>query len=512
MRNVCFDGHALTIRDIGDLACGDASPILGGSEFRKRIEASDAVLEDSWQHDRSVYGVTTGVGDSVLRPIPAHLVEEFSLHLLRFHGCGLGRILNRKSTRAVLATRLSSLCQGASGVRWELIERICTMLRDGILPRMPEEGSVGASGDLTPLSYLAAALVGEREIHAETGDGFEPAAEVLARHGLEPLTLRPKEALAVMNGTSVMTALACLAWLRCERLARLSCRITSLAVLALRGNRAHFHPRIFELKPHPGQMRAATRIADDIAWKPGWAPEPGQRLQDVYSLRCAPHVIGVLEDALDWSRTWIETELNSANDNPLIDPEYGVLHGGNFYGGHMALAMDSIKSAVASISDLLDRQVALLVNERTNNGLPSNLTGAAPERQPVNHAFKAIHIATSAWTAEALKNTMPAMSFSRSTESHNQDKVSMGTIAARDCLRVLELTEQTAAATCLAALQAMDLREKIDGPTESAESLEAFRRRIRSFSPLVEEDRPLEGELRQFLAELGAGAYDEVLP
>ena len=222
-------------------------------------------------------------------------------------------------------------------------------------------------------------------------------------------------------------------------------------------------------------------------------------------------MVGVLEDALDWSRSWIETELNSANDNPLIDPEVGILHGGNFYGGHIALAMDSLKSAVASVSDLLDRQVALLVNERSNGGLPSNLTGAALERQPVNHAFKAVHIATSAWTAEALKNTMPAMSFSRSTESHNQDKVSMGTIAARDCLRVLELSEQTAVAACLAALQALDLREGISGASEADPGIGVFRARIRAFSPLVEEDRPLEWELRQFLSLLRSGKLDEVL-
>lgn len=510
MKKIRFDGTPLTICDIEDLARGLAVPVLGDGDFRKRMDASAAVLEDAWHRDRSVYGVTTGVGDSVVRPIPASLVEEFPLHLLRFHGCVLGRVLDRESTRAVLAVRLSSLCQGASGVRWELVERICLMLEKDILPRIPEEGSVGASGDLTPLSYLAAALVGEREVHC--GDGFRPTAEVLAELGLVPLVLRPKEALAVMNGTSVMTALACLAWDRCQRLSRLATRVTALAVLALRGNRAHFHPRIFELKPHPGQARAAARIASDVAWRPGWTTEPGQRLQDVYSLRCAPHVVGVLEDALDWSRSWIETELNSANDNPLIDPEVGILHGGNFYGGHIALAMDSLKSAVASVSDLLDRQVALLVNERSNGGLPSNLTGAAPERQPVNHAFKAVHIATSAWTAEALKNTMPAMSFSRSTESHNQDKVSMGTIAARDCLRVLELSEQTAVAACLAALQALDLREGISGASEADPGIGAFRTRIRAFSPLVEEDRPLEGELRQFLSLLRTGALDEVLP
>jgi histidine ammonia-lyase len=316
-----------------------------------------------------------------------------------------------------------------------------------------------------------------------------------------------------MNGTSVMTALACLAWMRARDLSRLASRVTSLAVLSLEGNRAHFHPRLSELKPHPGQARAADRVARDVAWTPDYRTAPGQRLQDTYALRCAPHVIGVLEDCLDWTRRWIETEVNSANDNPLLDPVHGVLHGGNFYGGHIGLAMDSLKTAVASVSDLLDRQVALLVNERSNRGLPPSLSGSGEERQSVNHAFKAIHIATSAWTAEALKNTMPATSFSRSTESHNQDKVSMGTIATRDCLRVLELSEQVWAASALAAVQAVDLRERISGvPVQAGAGMDAFRAALRETSPLVEEDRPLEGDLRELLARLRSGDLEGVLP
>jgi histidine ammonia-lyase len=235
-------------------------------------------------------------------------------------------------------------------------------------------------------------------------------------------------------------------------------------------------------------------------------------LQDTYTLRCAPHVIGVLEDTLDWTRRWIETEINSANDNPLVDPEFGILHGGNFYGGHIAQAMDSLKTAVASVSDLLDRQVALLVNERSNRGLPPNLAGSVQERLPVNHAFKAIHIATSAWTAEALKNTMPASSFSRSTESHNQDKVSMGTIAARDCLRVLELSEQTGVAAALAAVQALDLRERMNEVPGADPRVAEFRDAVRGISAFVEEDRALEPDLRLFLERLRSGALDKVLP
>jgi len=232
-----------------------------------------------------------------------------------------------------------------------------------------------------------------------------------------------------------------------------------MALLATKGNANHFDEVLFSVKPHPGQQQIAAWLRQDLL--AGEAPRNSNRLQDRYSLRCAPHVIGVVADTLPWLRQLIENELNSANDNPIIDGEgEHVLHGGHFYGGHIAFVMDSLKNNVANLSDLMDRQMALLVDVKFNHGLPRNLTGANPQVQAINHGFKAVQIACSAWTAEALKLTMPASVFSRSTESHNQDKVSMGTIAARDCLRVLELTEQTTAAVLMASVQAIQLRVK----------------------------------------------------
>lgn len=231
------------------------------------------------------------------------------------------------------------------------------------------------------------------------------------------------------------------------------------------------------------------------------------RLQDRYSVRCAPHIIGVLQDSLGWMRQFIETELNSANDNPIIDgEEEHVLHGGHFYGGHIAFAMDALKVAVANIADLIDRQMALLVDVKFNNGLPSNLSGATPDRAMINHGFKAVQIGVSAWTAEALKHTMPASVFSRSTECHNQDKVSMGTIAARDCERVLELTEQVAAAGLLATTQALYLRksDKSFDPSAITPALESFYSEMREFFDVVDEDRPLEALLRQTCGHIRA--------
>ena len=263
----------------------------------------------------------------------------------------------------------------------------------------------------------------------------------------------------------------------------------------------HFDERLFATKPHPGQMQVAAWIRQDLAIDAPTAPL--HRLQDRYSLRCAPHVLGVLADSLSWLRGFIETELNSANDNPIIDAEEErVLHGGHFYGGHIAFAMDSLKTLVANVADLLDRQLALLVDVRYNHGLPSNLSGASAERAMLNHGFKAVQIGTSAWTAEALKNTMPASVFSRSTECHNQDKVSMGTIAARDAIRVLELTEQVAAATLLAAHQGVWLRSRAEDARPLPPALAQMHAELaKDFAPVVE-DRALEAELRLCLSRI----------
>jgi len=269
----------------------------------------------------------------------------------------------------------------------------------------------------------------------------------------------------------------------------------------LQGNPEHFDERLFATKPHPGQMQVAAWLRQDLAIDAPTAPL--HRLQDRYSLRCAPHVLGVLADSLNWLRSFIEIELNSANDNPIIDAEAErVLHGGHFYGGHIAFAMDSLKTLVANVADLLDRQLALLVDVRYNHGLPSNLSGASAERAMLNHGFKAVQIGTSAWTAEALKNTMPASVFSRSTECHNQDKVSMGTIAARDAIRVLELTEQVAAATLLAANQGVWLRSRVEDARPLPPALAAMHEQLSKDFPPVIEDRALDGELRLCLQRI----------
>jgi histidine ammonia-lyase len=396
----------LTIAEVWRLASGKAGARLSDAALA-RVRRSAAHVEAALARDGEIYGVTTGYGDSCTTTVPTELTAELPLHLSRFHGCGMGRMLTPEETRAVVAVRLAALARGWSGVSEELASLLAEMLRQDILPLIPAEGSVGASGDLTPLSYVVAALVGERTV-SYRGQRMHASA-ALAEAGLEPIVLRPKEALAVMNGTSVMAGMAALALVRAEGLSRLSSRLTAMASMALLGNPKHFDPRLSRAKPHAGQARVAARIADDLAlFARLHAPT---RLQDRYSIRCTPHVVGVLEDMLAPLRDMIETEINSANDNPLFDPETGeALHGGHFYGGHVAFAMDSLKNLVANLADLMDRQFALLVDTRFNNGLPANLSGAQGARARINHGLKAVQIAVSAWTAEALKTTMPGAS------------------------------------------------------------------------------------------------------
>ncbi|MBX9902051.1 MAG: aromatic amino acid ammonia-lyase [Burkholderiaceae bacterium] len=505
MNPVCFDGDRLTIEDIAAISEQTRECYLSQDEtFRADIALGADFLDRLLAEDGVIYGVTTGYGDSCTVEIPRDLIPELPHHLYTYHGCGAGRLLTPEETRAVLATRLASLAQGMSGVSVALLEQLALLLKHDILPLIPAEGSVGASGDLTPLSYVAAVLCGERDVLFQGEQ--RPTCEVFAELGISPLRLRPKEGLAIMNGTAVMTGLACLAWQRADYLCKLATRITSMNVWASAGNAHHFDAALFAVKPHPGQQLAAARIRADLASDSPSRNE--QRLQDRYSLRCAPHVIGVLQDALPFFRTIIENELNSANDNPIIDAKNErVLHGGHFYGGHIAFAMDSMKNAIANIADLLDRQLALLVDTRFNHGLPSNLSGATGPRAAINHGLKALQISVSAWTAEALKNTMPASVFSRSTECHNQDKVSMGTIASRDCLRVLELSEQVVAAMLIAGRQAVSLRNKNDKEIVLPKALATMQSELEKQIALIIEDRRLDIDLQNILRLIKTRAW-----
>ncbi len=403
----------LTIERLVQTACKKEScSLCRDADFIAKIERGADFLDETLAKNGVIYGVTTGYGDSCTEIVPPEHYCDLPVNLTRYHGCGLGAFFDEENTRALMIVRLNTLAQGFSGVSYALLEKIAFFIEHDILPLVPEEGSVGASGDLTPLSYLAGALIGEREVRYK-GKIMNSGA-VLAELGEQPYCFRPKEAIAIMNGTAVMNAVAGLAFARAENLASLSCTLTAFASAALKGNAYHFYGRLFDTKPHAGQKFAAQKILETLGGGEQAEQVIPERLQDPYSIRCAPHVIGVFYDAAPLFRSLIETEMNSANDNPIIDPETAsVFHGGHFYGGHICFVMDSLKNIMANIADLLDRQLALLVDPKYNRGLPSNLTGAETEKIPYNHGFKAVQIAASAWAAEALKNTMPASVFSR---------------------------------------------------------------------------------------------------
>lgn len=497
-KRIVFGEGPQSIDDIVRLAhrAADVS-ISAQADFVAKINAGEQFVKALQRDEGQVYGVTTGYGDSCTVTVPYELTAKLPVNLTRFHGCGLGDMFSPEQTRAILAVRLSSLVQGYSGVSMELLHYLALMLNEDMLPLIPQEGSVGASGDLTPLSYLAGALIGERQVLLK---GKEMTA-LQAFHVLNvvPYVLKPKEALALMNGTAVMTAIACLAWQRADYLSRLSARVTALTCAGVAGNAYHFDQSLFSVKPHAGQQQVAAWLREDLIEHQ--AVKNTARLQDRYSLRCAPHVIGVVRDTLPFLQMTIHNELNSANDNPIIDGAgERVLHGGHFYGGHIAMAMDTLKVIVGNLADLHDRQMALLLDSKVNKGLPEGLSAAPKAEASIHHGFKAVQIGCSAWSAEALKLTMPASVFSRSTECHNQDKVSMGTIAARDAIRVIELTEQVTVATLLAAWQACQLRHLLQLEViPTSKQLDEFMQVVGQHFNLLIHDRPLEHELRYWL-------------
>lgn len=470
-----------------------------------RMAAGEQRLAKAVAEQTPIYGVTTGFGSNCGARITSEGIAALGASLLSFHGCGTGPALPVPVVRAAMLCRILCLGRGYSGVRVALLDRLVEFLNRGLTPVVPAQGSVGASGDLTPMSYVAATLAGEREVMFQ-GQRM-PAARALALAGLEPFRFAVKEPIAMLNGTPVMTGVAVIVVDQCRRILAAATRATALAVHAMAGHTHHLHPVLFEAKPFPGQKAVAARLRgllrSDGSVAESEAPES---LQDPYSLRCAPHVLGVLADALTWVERWVEIEASSATDNPLFDPDGpeagGPLMGGNFYGGHIAFAMDAIKAAAASVADLCDRQAALLVDPRFSRGLPAHLAAPTPTGMAPGHAFKGMQITLSALTAEALQGSMPAASFSRSTESHNQDKVSMGTIAARDALRVCELVARAVSVHLLASVQACELR----GGIAARPGLAALVRAVRALSPAVEADRCLDGDLERVAQAVTQGA------
>ena len=517
-----IDGGSLSIPDVVAVARGGAQASLV-HEAEERIEASRELKRDLMEREIPIYGVTTGFGDSAHRQIAPAKAGRLQQMVLRDLGCGTGPIASPEVTRATMLLRANCLAKGNSGVRRELVERLLAFLNADALPQIPERGSCGASGDLVPLSYVASALVGEADVRQ---DGvIRSSREVFGELGLEPLELEAKEGLGLVNGTSFTSAFAALAAWDSQQLAYVADLCTAMASEALLGNRGHFNAFLFEAKPHPGQMESA-RVVRELLADSGLAldseeifaggmdgrefQELHRQVQDRYSIRCSPHVVGAMRDTLEWVARWVEVEINSSDDNPLFDTGSGrVQSGGNFYAGHMGQAMDSLKVALANVCDLLDRQLELVVDEKFNAGLTPNLIPFFDADHPeagLHHGFKGMQLCSSAMTAEALKLCNPATIHSRSTEAHNQDKVSMGTIAARDARSIVELAQNIAAIHLLAVTQALDLR----GPEKASTGTRAAHDLVRSRVAHLDGDRRMDGDIAQVVELIRSGELSEI--
>jgi len=488
---VRIDGRSLTLEDVEAVARRGAKVELAAGASG-RAQSTYELNQRLIRSGTTVYGVTTGVGDSVGRKVSVDEASALQESLIRLNGCGTGPELPEDQSRAVVLARANCLARGNSAVRPLIPEMMLEMLNLGFTPVIPEQGSIGASGDLVPSSYIGAVLMGEREV-VRRGERTE-AATVWREAAREPVRLHAKEGLAILNGTCFMTGIAALTILDAGRIADAVDACTAMTCEGLTGISGPFHPFLHAVKPHPGQARSAERIlgfvrGSRLVTDYDEAVASGRRVQDNYSVRCAPQCNGVLRDTLVWAREWVDRELNSANDNPLYDAEEGRVHsGGNFAGFHVALAMDALKMAVASVADLIDRQFALLVDEKFSSGLPANLS---PITGGTQHGFKSMQIALSSLAAEALARCMPMSAFSRSTEAHNQDKVSMGAAAARAARDVVEITSRCCAIHLLGAAQAAELR----GAEGLGEGTSAVYRRIREVSAFVERDRPLDRDI-----------------
>jgi histidine ammonia-lyase/phenylalanine ammonia-lyase len=519
-----LDGANLTLGDALAVA-RRAREVRLSQRARDAVHACRELKRSLIAEEIPIYGVTTGLGDSAHRQVASGKSDRLQQNLLRFLGCGTGPITPPEVVRVAMLLRANCLAKGNSGVRVELVERLLDLLNNDVVPLVPERGSCGASGDLVPLSYVARTLLGEARVSFE--GQTQDAAEVLSQLGFEPLALEAKEGLALTNGTSYMSAFACLAVGAAHDLADLVDLMTAMAAEALRGNRGHFNAFLFDsAKPHPGMVACARNIrellagsrltvdSDDFVSRPlngADFVELDRRVQDRYSIRCSPHVNGVLRDVLSWVEEWVSTEINSSDDNPLFNVGgHRAESGGNFYGGHMGQAMDSLKVALANVCDLMDRQLELLVDEKFNGGLTPNLVPRFEADDPqagLHHGFKGMQLCCSAMTAEAMKLCNPATIHSRSTECHNQDKVSMGSIAARDARTIVELAQDIAAIHLIACSQALELRGVEECSPKTREAVELVRSRV----PFLDGDRYMDGDIAAVAEMIRAGAFSGVV-
>src|SRR6266513_387944 len=490
-------GDDLRIDDVWAVACGGASAALS-DEARTKMRAARELVERAAHGTREhTYGINTGFGRFVSRSIPEEETEELQLRLLRSHACGVGDPYPEEIVRAAMLLRANALAKGFSGARRQPVELLIECLNRGLLPHVPSRGSVGASGDLAPLAHLALPLIGEGEAWF---DGRRlPGAEALATAGLQPVRLQAKEGLSLVNGTQFMAAFGALGLARARRLAKAADVACAISLEALQGSRASFIPQVHAARPLRGQIDSADnvlRLLEDSAINEAhrWC----DKVQDAYSLRCAPQVHGASRDLLDYVDYTVATELNAATDNPLVlvDDEL-LVSNGNFHGQPLAFALDAMAMASSELASISERRVERLVNPSLSDGLPAFLTSDGG----LNSGFMIPQYVAASLVSENKVLCHPASVDSIPTSAGQEDHVSMGNAAGLKAWQVLANAERVLAIELLAASQGVEFL----APLQPGRGVRSARDQIRALSARLRDDRQLSGDIEAVAAAIRDG-------
>jgi histidine ammonia-lyase len=492
-------GGSVSLEDVVAVARGDRVEIAPPA--RERMRASRAVVEAKVAGGDTVYGVTTGIGSLATVRISPEQAARLQEDIVRSHATAVGPPLPRDETRAMLFLRAHVLALGYSGVRPELVDLMVAMLNRDVVPVVPQQGSLGASGDLAPLACLALPLIGggRAVVNGET----VPGADALGRAGLEPLRLQAKEGLALVNGTQGMLAIGILAASRARVLAKAADVTAAMTVEAALGTDRPFDERLHRLRPHPGQGASASNLRTLLAGSGVVEShrESEHLVQDAYSLRCSPQVHGAFRDVLDFAAGVLTREAGSVSDNPVVLPEDDeVLSGGNFHGGPVAVALDALAAAVVPVASISERRLYRLLDPSLNNGLPPFLV----QEVGLNSGFMLVQYTAASIVSESKTLAHPASVDSITSSAGQEDHVSMGMTSARHARECVANAEVVVALEALAAAQAMDLRGGRPGRGTGA-----ARDAIRALVPHLEADRELGPDLEAAIGLVRSGALVE---
>jgi len=462
------------------------------------------LVEKALAEGRTIYGVNTGFGKLANVSIPPDRLDQLQLNLIRSHAAGMGDSLPRDVVRAAMLLRANVLLRPTSGVRPALAEALVALINAGIVPVVPEQGSVGASGDLAPLAHIAQVLIGEGEVLDEAG-AAAPAGPALQRHGLSPFRFAPKEGLAFINGTQAQTALLALLVHDSQVLWRTAVAAAAMSLEALRGTPTPLDERIHANRPHPGQLAAAALMRDLLAESEIREShrDNDPRVQDAYSLRCTPQVLGAVWDAIRFAADSVSIELNASTDNPLVFETGEVLSGGNFHGQPVAQALDFLAVALTTLQVISERRVERLVNPDLSQGLPAFLTSDPG----LSSGFMMVQITAASLVAESRTLCMPASIGSIPTDANQEDFVPMGMAAGYKARRILLNAQRVVAAELLSGAQGLDFLK----PMQPGRGVARLYRKIRGATPPIvtfTEDRSPAPDLTRLAALIAAGILD----